>query len=228
MNLQPRYNYKYYKSPALEIAILIFLITVSISHLTVTAQERDTIQPEPSSDSLHGNILVINSFDVAAEKYRKNKKELFLELTDSLKQILYESTPAPNGKMIIIPALFKDTIALGNIIDSLMLQNSASRAIVIMRLDAYFNQTGVEVTKDDNGKSRVASYDLCANINYRLYHNGEKWTHSKITNCEFFTSRSVASGLFAAGPDIVGKKKHVFKIVRKNALEYLATEMPWK
>jgi len=212
----------------MKIAILILSLSVLVSHLTMNAQENDTIQSVPSSDSLYGNILVINSFDVAAEKYRKNKKELFLELTDSLKQILYESTPAPNGKMIIIPALFIDTITLGNIIDSLMLQNRASRAIVIMRLDTYFNQTGVEVTKDDNGKSRVASYDLCANINYRLYHNGAKWSHSKITNCEFFTTRSVVSGLFAAGPDIVGKKKHVFKIVRENALEYLSKEMPWK
>jgi len=227
LNLQLRNNYNY-KSPALKIAIPILLLPVFVSHLTVNAQENDTIQSLPSSNSLHGNILVINSFDVAAEKYRKNKKEFFLELTDSLKQILYESTPAPNGKMIIIPELFKDTIALGDIIDSLMLQNSASKAIVIMRLDAFFNQTGVEVTKDDNGKSRDASYDLCANINYRLYQKGARWSHSKITNCEYFTTQSVVSGLFAAGPDIVGKKKHVFKIVRKNALEYLAKEMPWK
>ena len=212
----------------MKIAVQFLLLSVLVSHLAVNAQEKDTIQALPSSDSLHGNILVINAFDVAAEKYRKNKKELFLELTDSLKRILYESTPAPNGKMIIIPALFKDTTALGNIIDSLMLQNSASRAIVIMRLDAFFNQTGVEVTKDNNGKNRVASYDLCANIKYRLYHKGVKWSQSGITNCEFFTSRSVVSGLFAAGPDIVGKKKHVFKIVRENALEYLAKEMPWK
>ena len=203
--------------------ILILLLPLLGSHLTANAQEKD-----PFSDSLHGNILVINSFDVAAEKYRKNKKELFLELTDSLKQILYESTPAPGGKMIIIPALLKDTIALGSTIDSLLLQNDASRAIVIMRIDAFFNQTGVEVEKDEHGKSREASYDLCANIKYRLYQARAIWSDSKITNCKFFTSRSVVSGLFAAGPDIVGKKKHVFKIVRENALEYLEKETPWK
>jgi hypothetical protein len=204
------------------------LLPVLVSHLTGRAQETDTNSSIRPTDSLHGNILVINSYDVMAQKYRKSKKELFLELVDSLKQILYESTPAPNGKMIIIPALLKDTITLATMVDSLMVQNSASRAIVIMELDAYFNQTGVEVSKDEHGKSREASYDLCANINYRLHQKGANWSQSKIANCEFFTTRSVVSGLFAAGPDIVGKKKHVFEIVRKNALEYLAKEMPWK
>ena len=212
----------------MKIAIRVLLFSVLVSHLTVNGQETDANLPIPPTDSLHGNILVINSYDVMSTKYRKVKKELFLELTDSLKQILYESTPAPNGKMIIIPALLKDTIALAGTIDSLLLQNGASRAIVIMRLDTYFNQTNVEVEKDEHGKSREASYDLCANVNYRLYQKGAKWSNSKITNCEYFTTRSVVSGLFAAGPDIVGKKKHVFKIVRANALEYLAKEMPWK
>jgi hypothetical protein len=198
------------------------------SHLSAQAQGSDTNPAMSPADSLQGNILVINSYDVMSQKFRKGKKELFLELTDSLKQILYESTPAPNGKMIIIPTLLKDTITLGSAIDSLLLQNGASRAIVIMSLDAFFNQTGVEVSKDENGKSREASFDLCANINYRLYQKGAQWSHSKITNCKYFTTRSVVSGFFAAGPDIVGKKKHVFKIVRANALEYLAKEMPWK
>lgn len=212
----------------MKIAVRVLLSSILVSHLTVNAQETDTNPSIPPADSLQGNILVINSYDVMSQKFRKNKKELFLELTDSLKQILYESTPAPNGKMIIIPALLKDTLALGGTIDSLLLQNGASRAIVIMRLDAFFNQTNVEVEKDEHGKSRTASYDICANINYRLYHKGAQWTQSSIINCEFFTNRAVVSGLFAAGPDIVGKKKHVFKMMRKNALEYLAKEMPWR
>ena len=210
----------------MKIATSILLIPGLLVYFTMTAQ--DGANPSlPKPDSLHGNILVINSFDVMPEKFRKNKKELFVELADSLKQILFESTPAPNGKMIIVPELVKDTAALNSAIDSLMSFNAASKAIVIMNLDAFFNQTGVEVTRDASGKSRVASYDLCAYVRYRLYH-GSKSTDSPISTCEFFTNRSVVSGLFAAGPDIVGKKKHVFRIIRKNALEYLATEMPWK
>ena len=204
------------------------LLSILVSHFNVCAQENGRNPALPYPDSLHSNILVINSFDIMSGKFRKNKKELFMELTDSLKQILYESTPAPNGKVIIIPGIIKDTSALNNTIDSLMLQNDASTAIIIRKLDAFFNQTGVEVTKDSDGKSRVASYDLCANIDYRLCQSKTKVNDSRISTCEFFTNRSVVSGLFAAGPDIVGKKKHVFKILRKNALEYLAKEMPWK
>lgn len=149
-----------------------------------------------------------------------------MQLADSLKQILYEASPAPNGKMIAIPDLIKDTSESN--IHSLMIQNNASKAIVIKSLDAFFNQTGVEVTREADGKNRTASFDICSFVTYRLYNIGEIAIDSEISTCEFFTKRNVVSGLLAAGPDIVGKKQHAFKIVRKNGLEYLAKEKPWK
>jgi len=180
------------------------------------------------SDSVPGNMLIINSYDVMSLKFRKNKKQLFMELVDSLKQILYEATPPPNGgKLVIIPELIHDADS-DSIIQSLMFQHGASKAIVIKKLDAFFNQTEVEVTKEADGKSRTAYFDICANITYCLYDMGTSCKDREITNCEFFTKRNVVSGLFSAGPDIVGKKKDAFKIVRKNALSYLSQETFWK
>lgn len=37
----------------------------------------------------------------------------------------------------------------------------------------------------------------------------------------FFTTRNVVSGLLAAGPDVVGKRKQAFKIVQKNAEQFV-------
>ncbi len=128
----------------------------------------------------------------------------------------------------MISELIKDTTNSDSTILSLMLQNNAAKAIVIKNIDAFFNQTGVEVTKKTDGKERIASFDICAVINYRFYNREERVEDSEITVCEFFTRRSVASGLLAVGPDIVGKRKHAFKIVQKNALAYLVKEAPWK
>ena len=151
-----------------------------------------------------------------------------MELVDSLKQVLYEATPPPNGgKLIVIPELIHDT-GSDSTVQSLMFQNNASKAIVIKKLDAFFNQTEVEVTKDADGKSRTAFYDICATITYCLHNAETSGKDTEITSCEFFTKRNVVSGFFSAGPDIVGKKKDAFKIVRKNALSYLSQETFWK
>ena len=205
---------------------IVFLLSSLVFAFSPHGREYTIKLSNAQSDSLPGNILVINSFDVMSAKVRKNKKALFIQLTDSLKQILYESSPVPNVKMIVIPDLIKDTSESN--IHSLMVQNNASKAIVIKNLDAFFNQTGVEVTREADGKNRTASFDICSVITYRLYQIGGIDNDSEISTCEFFTTRSVVSGFFAAGPDIVGKKQHALKIVRKNGLEYLAKEMPWK
>lgn len=193
------------------------------------AQRDSIIHNTSQTDSVSANMLIINSFDAMSSKARNNKKELFRELADSLKQILYEATPPPHGgKLIVIPELISDSAVSDSIIHSAMLQNNASKAIVIKNLDAYFNQTDVKVTKQEDGKNRTAYYDICSTITYCLYYIDTKGKDAKITSCEFFTQRNVMSGLFAAGPDIVGKKKHAFKIVRKNALDYLSQETFWK
>jgi len=206
----------------------LFILVLMVSGVTSNAHA-DTFKPGIAPpDSVPGNMLIINSFDVMSSKFRKNKKELFMELVDSLKQILYEATPPPNGgKLIVIPELIHDA-GSDSILQSVMVQNNASKAIVIKRLDAFFNQTEVEVTKDADGKSRTAYYDICANITYCLYKTGTIGKDTEISSCEFFTKRNVVSGLFSAGPDIVGKKKDAFKIVRKNALSYLSQETFWK
>ncbi|MEP7373709.1 MAG: hypothetical protein ABI675_10000 [Chitinophagaceae bacterium] len=207
----------------------IFLLLLMVPGLAAIAKKNSIDQYLSQSDSLQSNILVINSFDAMSMEVKENKKELLKVLADSLKQILYEATLPPNGgKLIVIQELIRDTPDSDSIIHSLMRQNKASKAIVIKKLNAFFEQTRVEVIKEAGGKSRTAYYDICAVITYCLYFNETKGNDAVITSCENYTHRSVISGLLAKGPDIVRKKDDAFRIVRKNAMAYLSKESPWK
>ena len=175
---------------------------------------------EAKSDSFPKSFLIINSFDAMSMKARKNKKELFREFADSLKQYLYINLLVRNdAEIIVIPEMLAD--AGDSTISLLMAKHNATRAIVIKKVNAFFNQTDVEVVKEKDGKKRTASYDICAVVNYVYYSKTIKQKESETLQCEFFTTRNVMSGFLATGPDIVGKSKHVHKIIKKNAEQYL-------
>jgi hypothetical protein len=167
-------------------------------------------------DSTGKHYLVINSFDAYAIKARKNKEELFAELTDSLKLYLQEC-PAllQAGKVSVFPAMIADT-SLPHI--QLLMQNAgANRAIVILNLDVYFEETGThEYYNSDGKRKKEINYDLCCKILYGLYDMESAHSPIQMSFCQFFTRRQPTSGLFATGPDIVAKKKYTFPMVKEN------------
>ncbi len=172
-------------------------------------------------DSLPGKVLILSSFDANAMKARNNKKELFEDLGVSLRQLLYDGVQ----KEYLLEAgihteLFPETNS-DSVLFSLMGNNNATRAIVIRNIDIYFDQTRVDVRGTKNNKTRTAYYDICAVITYEFYSKGTKFS-SERKNCEFYTKRNVVSGLLAAGPDIVGKRKDAFKMMEKNARQYFS------
>ena len=172
-------------------------------------------------DSLPGKVLIINSFDANAMKARKNKKELFADLAENLKQLLYEGVQ--KAYLIdagLLPELFPGTYN-DSLVFSVMRNNGATKAIIIRNIDVHFEQTGVEVTGTKNNKTRTASFDICANVLYEFYTTATKIS-SERPYCEFYTKRSVISGLLAAGPDVVGKKKDAFKMMEINARHYIS------
>ncbi len=174
------------------------------------------------TDTSGRHIVILNAFDPSDSKSRKNKKELFTELADSLKEYLnYFLTGKNVAKTTVMPKLLKDIS--DNHLQDIMAQTEATMAIVIVKLNVYFDQTGVEVTKDYDGtKSRDASYDICCEVLYNIYQPGVSIVPVEEKNCEFFTKRDVASGLLAAGPDVVGKKKYTYDMVRKNAFRFVS------
>ena len=199
-----------------------FLIFILTTCILFNLSGQDSLLVKPDTVSGNNTILIINSFDAMSMEARKNKKELFAELTNRLKQILYDGIQAQGNMRAIVAAdLLADTVKRDSSVFSLMKTNNASKAIVIKKVNAYFVQTRVDVVKESDGKKRTAYYDICSTVTYSLYNRNEKTEEREKEECEYFTDRSVVSGLLAAGPDIVGKSKHAFKIVEKNAMEYL-------
>jgi hypothetical protein len=155
-------------------------------------------------------------------KIRKNKKELFRELTDSLENYLAEKIHKQTGyKTVIIPGI----IGADSLVFSLIRENNAIAAILIRSLEVYFDETSETNTTNSDGKPQVTTaYDLCARNEYAIFSREIILNGSKIGNRRFFTSRSVNDGHFSFtfGPDIVGKKKHTYEIVERNAQIYMA------
>jgi len=176
-------------------------------------------------DSLSNRILIISAFDASALHVRHTKRELFAELTDSLKNYLAQDIKQDSTMEVIVvhDIIRSDSDGL---VFSLIEEKKASKAILIRSLDAYFDEGGEKLEEGyGNEKDKiVTSYDLCSNIGYSIYSPSVKLKQSDVVHCEYFTSRSVNDSHFTIkfGPDIVGKKKHTFSSIKKNALKYLA------
>jgi len=167
-------------------------------------------------------ILVVNCFDPASTSFRKNKKELLSEVADSLRFYLLEMIEKSNtGMGSMVDNKFTDLSGSTDRLDSLRVQQQADFVMAILNVEAEFVKTEVEVERQDDGsKKRTARYDLCTTINYLLAGKNSTYIERKEMVCEFFTERTVMSGLLAAGPDLVGKHKWVFRAARKNAAAY--------
>lgn len=179
-------------------------------------------QPKISNTNTSIPIVIINSFDASSLQVRKNKKELFKELADSLQVYLSENIKRELGiESVIIPGPMAITDSAAH---SLMVTNHSTKAIVIRSLEVYFNE-GAEKHKEEYGMSpRIeTSYDLCSKIDYSFYSLDSTSKESQINHCDYFTTRSVNDKAFVIkfGPDIVGKKRHTYGAIERNAIEYI-------
>ncbi len=131
---------------------------------------------------------------------------------------------------ITIPGLTKtdsQTSIRDSLIIKLMDEHFASDAIVITSFDVYFNQTEVVVTRDEDGsKSREANYDIVSKIRYLWYDQNGFYRDEEIDVSRFHSTRSVLSGLLAAGPNVVKQQEEVYTIVEENTIRYLNLFLP--
>jgi len=181
-----------------------------------------TIEPQPEK------ILLLNIFDVKAMKYRDNKEELFEKLIDSTMNWAAEKVHEKAG--VNTQVINGYTTTAGNAdstISALLSQNKATHAIVLNSFDVLFYQTHVDVNRNTDGsKNRVAYYNIESNLNYSFYSADSLIKTKDIHQSRFHSSRSVASGLLAAGPNIVVQKDDAYRIARDNWQEYLINFFP--
>ena len=204
------------------IGLLVFILALADGTPLLAAGQ--FINSAGRSNRETDTILVINSFDAMGIKARKNKQELFRDLADTLRSYLSDEIKKQTGKeAVVIAGILPPGNKLDSVVFSLMRENNADKAILIWSVDTYFIDSGNKEERDDDGKIRtVTSYDMCVNNEYTLYDTSKIIKQSAIKNCEFFTTRSV-KGRFAIsfGPDIVGKRKHTYKVVAYNANRYV-------
>lgn len=173
--------------------------------------------PEPQK------IILLNTCNIASKKIRDKKEELFISLTDSLLQWASGNITGKTG--IRTQAVTGYTDLAGNTDSTVfaqLKQYNASHAIILHSFDVFFNQTHVDVVKDADGKKdRTAYYDIVADIGYSFYSAAGLLQHKSILKKRFHSSRSVISGLLAAGPDVVVQRKDARDIMLKNGQDFL-------
>lgn len=177
-----------------------------------------TISPAPQK------ILLINSCDICAKKFRENKEQLFVSITDDLLDSAAKRIAQKTG--ISTQPLYGFTNITGNtdsLLTALLLEKNATHAIVISAFDVYFSQTHVEVTKDPNSKSksRQAFYDIVSDIHFRFYNRDSLIKTMELLTARYHSSRSVASGLLSVGPNVVVQEKDARSISLDNLQQYL-------
>lgn len=171
-------------------------------------------------------ILFLNHFNVSAQNYRDNKEELFREMIDSL---LQESAHRIQNTTGITTVAFKGVTysSSADTVLQLLQQHGATHTIAVTGFIIEFVQTKVDVTKENDGsKTREAFYDIRAAMGYTLYGTGGRLRTDDVVRQQFHSSRNVASGLLAAGPNVVVQRRDAYKILFENVHDYLNRFFP--
>lgn len=190
-----------------------------------------TIPTQPMFNVVPDQLVLLSTVDVVAQNYRDNKEELFLAMLDSI--LLTASREIKIRSEVVAEPLYgttktsADKAERDNQILSIMLDNGSSDAIVISSFDVFFEQTRVDVTRNEDGtKDREAYYDIVSKIIYLWFDNDGLFKETPIELRRFHSSRGVLSGLFAAGPNVVSKKDEAFGMVMDNLNTYLNQFFP--
>lgn len=175
------------------------------------------INPEPQK------IILLNTYDIVAKKFRDNKEELFISLTDSLMEWAAGTITDETGiHTAVIRGYTATTGNKDSTIFARLKENNASHAIILRSFDVFFNQTRVDVVKNSDGKKdRTAYYDIVADVGYSFYSAEALLKEKDIYKSRYHSSRSVVSGLLAAGPNVVAQRKDARDILLENGHELL-------
>jgi PIN domain nuclease of toxin-antitoxin system len=173
------------------------------------------LEPRPQK------VAIANAFDVKAQDYRDKKTEEFALLIDNAmthaaQQIKDRSaSDAEVVKRNVVPIHNRDSV------DAFIRSAGATHGIFIASYDAHFIQTRVDVTKTETGKDREAFYDLMVEVKYVLRSLEGLSFDTLVSVQRFHSSRSVLSGLLAAGPSIVSNQDDAQEATLVNVDQYL-------
>jgi hypothetical protein len=201
--------------------VMIVACTAPTRFISFTARTRPVYTFNPAPEK----ILLLNNVDIVSKKYRDNKEELFIALTNEIME--WAGKRIAEKDNIPTEVIRGYTPLTDSTIRALLSSHHASHAIIIRSFDVFFYQTNVEVEKDQSGsKSRTAYYDIESDITYEFYNTAAMLKGMTIHRRRFHSSRSVLSGLLAAGPNIVAKRDDALTMAIDNFRDYLLYFFP--
>lgn len=189
---------------------------------TVSTKPVYKTDPEPKK------ILLLNSYNVAAKKYRDKLEEVYITIINDLVDWAGNNIREKNIiQTQVIPGYTDLSLNKDSTVYALLIKHQATHAIVINSFDISFEQTRVDVTRSGDGsKDREAFYDIHSDINYSFYSTQALVKELTIHRSRYHSSRNVISGLLAAGPSVVAKKDDAFEISIENMRHYLNNFFP--
>lgn len=181
-----------------------------------------TLNPPPQK------ILLLNVYNVSVNNYRENKEAFFKTLMDELLKYAADKIFQKTGIVTEVMLGYTDTKGkYDSTVFALLQKQKASHALVINNFDVFFNQTHVDVTRDNNNKKeREAFYDIVSKVSYSFYKTDSLVKQSEETQSKFHSSRNVVSGLLATGPNIVVQHDDAIAITHTNLQYYLNNFFP--
>ncbi len=182
---------------------------------TVEHHPATSLSPAPTK------IVVFNNHNVKAQRYRENKEQLFTAIIDTLVSQAALRFRSIGIEAVALPGFTPISLSDKNRLDSLAQTYNATHLLAIDSFDAKFIQTEVEVTRTEDSKSREAFYDFeCITELYLL--DKVKIIDDELMRQRYpHSSRSVASGLLAAGPNIVTQQRVAYESGAANMDKFL-------
>ncbi|HEY4654021.1 MAG TPA: hypothetical protein VIH22_05885, partial [Cyclobacteriaceae bacterium] len=183
---------------------------------TIVTYPPRPVEPRPSK------LIVANGFDVRSKGYRGNKELQFLGLVDETTRAAAAALEREFLSPVTVePGLLIKPHDADSSLQALFAEHAATHGVIITHFDAYFSQTEVEVTETDTGKEREAYYDIVVDIGYSMRDLENHRFDTIITARKQHSSRSVVSGLLAAGPNIVENHEDALEGVHANVGMYM-------
>jgi hypothetical protein len=200
--------------------ILLLSSCVSSIHLSQTRDEPKAI-PQLGAGTKH--ILLLNTFDTRKHKFRENKKELYDKFIDSVLSISEKYLESKHGISTTLLSGFTDFASLDNGLNYLIMKHNATHTIILNSFKVDFEQTEVETTRSSSGsKSKEAFYDIVSDMEFSVYSKDSLVDTQTVLSRQNHSSRSVVSGLLAAGPNVVVQRKDAWMITERNLKNYLS------
>lgn len=190
------------------------------------------LPPELVLPSAIDKVAVVSAFDTTRLDFRENKNTVFSNGSNELiKSLVKELRQQTELNVVLLDTLIsEDTLYFypPKSIDVAGRGAFGKRAgapllLVLESFQVYFDKEMEVVKEEDGSKSRTAHYDLVAAASINLYDSAGYLVDEAAFEMIHpdYDSRSVLSGLLAAGPSMKKARKHAMVLSRDIGLAWV-------